>query len=614
MFISLINKFTGFRAEHHPSPCQGGREIVIPEFQGIKEVFYFYMAKVNPILMSAGLLGLLTAGCGQAAQAVGSSGHTSSSTVVVALPIQTAPNWFFPVLASTGFTDTNSQMNFMMYEPLVHISRSDGVNYHKSIASNIQYNKTGTRYVIKLNSRYRWSNGRPVTAQDVVFTWDVIKAASLGNASWAYGGAGGGGIPADWTSVRAVGSREVVVTLAHPANQSWFIHNGLAQIIPVPKSQWDKYPHNMTQELAYIKSIANVPSAKPYHVVDGPFQFAKMQPNNFWEFVPNPRYGGHKASVGEIRFQYETSSSSEFAGLKTGSVDVGYLPPSLWNSKTALSGKDRFWSGYVFGFNMARVNQSPKAPGGLGPVFSQRYVRAALEMGINQQGIIQSFYHGQAVTEDGPVPSQPLTQFYDSALGKAPYPFSPQAGKKLLEAHGWRLVHGVMTKHGVRLSFPLIYASGSTTINDIVQLVKTDWAREGIHVSLVPEPYDNVIQAMHANPAKWNAAFWGGGWTYQPDYYPTGGELFATGSAANAGHYNSATMDRLIQASYAPGTTTQTRKALFAYESWAVRDIPYLWFPWFAQFNETANTVHHVKSTFNPITDLNYPNYWTTSK
>ncbi|SMC06957.1 peptide/nickel transport system substrate-binding protein [Sulfobacillus thermosulfidooxidans DSM 9293] len=575
------------------------------------------MKNVSPFILSATILGLITAGCGQSSTTAPSSSTSTSpapSTVVVALPVQTTPNWFFPVLASTGFTDTNSQMNFMMYKPLVYISKTDGIDYAKSLATNIQYNSSGTRYVITLGSKYRWSNGKPVTAQDVVFTWDIIKAASENNAPWSYGGAGGGGIPSDWTSVQAVGSHKVVVTLAHPANQSWFIHNGLAQIIPVPKSAWDKYPNNMNQELTYIKSIANVPTAAPFKIVDGPFQFSQMQPNNYWAFTPNPHYGGHKATIKKIEFQYETSSANEFAGLKTGTVDVGYLPPSLWDSKSSLNHVDRYWSGYAFGFNMARVNQSPDALGGLGPVFSQRYVRAALEMGIDQQGIINSFYHGQGVTEDGPVPSKPPTQFYDPALSRAPYPFNPQAGKKLLEAHGWHMVNGVMTKNGIKLAFPLIYTSGSNTITDVVQLVKTDWAKEGIQVTLVPEPFDNVIQTMHSNPAKWDAAFWGGGWTYQPDYYPTGGELFATGSAANAGHYNSTTMNRLIQASYAPGTPAQTKKALFAYEAWAVKDIPYLWFPWIAQFNETANTVHHVESTFNPITDLYYPNYWTTTK
>lgn len=568
------------------------------------------MVKIRVFALTAAGLGMTLAGCGTSA-AAGQAPHSSAlSTVVMALPVQTEPNWFFPVLASTAFIDVNSQMNFLMYKPLVYISKTDGIDYQKSLAQSITYNPSGTRYVITLGSKYAWSNGRPVTAQDVVFTWDVMQAASQNNAVWSYGGAGGGGVPADFQSVTADGTHKVIVTLVHPENQSWFIHNGLAQIIPVPASVWDKYPGNMSQELNYIRSVANVPTAKPYSVVDGPFKFSQMAPNDYWSFVPNASYGGHKATMKKLEFQYETSTTNEFAGLKTGTVDVGYLPPSLWNSKGQLA-HDQFWSGYAFGFNMARVNQSPLAEGGLGPVFSQRYVRAALEMGINQQGIINSFYHGRGVTEDSPVPPQPPTKFYDAALKNNPYPFNPTAGKRLLESHGWAMVNGVMTKHGVKLSFPLIYTSGSTTIADVVQLVKSDWAREGVQVSLVPEQFDNVVQTMHSNPSKWDAAFWGGGWTYQPDYYPTGGELFATGSAANAGHYASSTMNRLIQNSYQPGTPQQTKQALFAYEAWAAHDIPYLWFPWVAQLNETVNTLHHVQSTYNPITDLYYPNYWS---
>ncbi|MDA8192567.1 MAG: peptide ABC transporter substrate-binding protein [Thermaerobacter sp.] len=557
-------------------------------------------------------MGPVLAGCGTSPQTTTTA--APSKTVVIALAAQTAPNWFFPVLASTGYTDTNSQMNFLMYKPLVDISKTDSVDYRKSLAKSITSNATGTNYTIQLNPKYRWSNGRPVTAQDVVFTWDIMKAAS-GNGAlpWTYGGAGGGGVPADWTSVSAVNASTVVVTLAHPANQSWFIHNGLGQIIPVPKAVWDKFPNNMTTELSFIKSVANVPTAPEYNVVDGPYKFLKMAPNQYWQFVPNPRYGGHRSQIQRVVFQYETSATSEFSGLKTGSVNVGYLPPSMWASRTQLTA-DHFWPAYLFGFNMARVNQSPQAQLGLGPAFSQSYVRAALEMGINQQGIINSIYHGQGVAEDGPVPSEPPTEFYDPALAKAPYAYNPKAGQALLQSHGWRLVNGVMTLNGMKLAFPVIYTSGSQSVKNTVELLKQDWAKEGIQVSLVPQPFDNVIATMHGNPSKWDMAYWGGGWTYQPDYYPTGGELFATGAAANAGHYNSTQMDSLIQNSYAPGTPSQTQAALFAYEAFAVRDIPYLWFPLIPQLNENSTTVHGVASTFNPITALMSPNYWTVGK
>lgn len=558
-------------------------------------------------LLASGALLSTVAGCGT----THSASSSSSSAVVIALPVQISPDWFFPVLASSAYTDTNTQMYTLMYKPLVWISKSDGVDYGRSLASSIQSNANGTRYVIHLNPKWHWSNGTRVTASDVVFTWNIMKAASgNGNLPWAYGGAGGGGVPNDWTSVTAPNDSTVVVTLAQPANQTWFIHNGLGQIVPVPKAVWDKYPNNMTQELTWIKSLANDPTASPYHVVDGPYQFSKFEPNQTWSFVENPHYNGHKSSIHTVIFQYETSSASEFSALKEGTVAVGYLPASLYASRKSLAG-DKLWPGYLWGFNMARLDENPTAENGLGPVFSQPYVRQALEMGINQEGIINSIYHGQGVVEDGPVPSEPPTKYFDPAISKPPYPFNPQAGKTLLESHGWTMVNGTMTNHGVKLAFPLIYSSGSISIEDTVELLKQDWAEEGIQITLVPETFDNLVATDHGNPSGWDAAYWGAGWTYQPDYYPTGGELFKTGAAANAGGYSNLTMNALINKSYEPGTNAETTKALFAYEAFAVKNVPYLWFPWIATLNESSVHLKGVVSTFNPIEDLMSPNYWT---
>jgi peptide/nickel transport system substrate-binding protein len=55
-------------------------------------------------------------------------------------------------------------------------------------------------------------------------------------------------------------------------------------------------------------------------------------------FVPNSHYDGHKSYLSTVIFQYETSSSSEFSSLKTGTVNVGYLGVSLLGSRSELSG------------------------------------------------------------------------------------------------------------------------------------------------------------------------------------------------------------------------------------------------------------------------------------
>lgn len=567
------------------------------------------------VAMSAGGA-LALAGCGANTSPTVSQAQTTTPTAVtIALAPQTSPNWWFPVLSSSAYSDLNMQMNAMMYVPLIHISKTDGIDFSRSLAQSITTNATGKVYTIHLNRKYRWSNGKPVTSADVVFTYNILKATSSGSSTlpWAYGGAGTGGLPSRWQSVVAKGPYTVLVTLNSPSNPVWFEHNGLGQIQPVPESVWNKYPNDMTKELSYIKSVANSPGDSVYKVVDGPYHFAQAVPNQYWSFTKNAQYDGHKSSLSRVIFQYETSSSAEFAGLKSGTVQVGYLPASLWNARKKLT-NDVFYPGYLFGFNYIQPNLSPHAPNGLGKVFDLPYVRQALEMGVPQQSIIKTFYHGYGVTETNPVPAQPPTQFTDPALSKPLFPFNPAAGKKLLQSHGWKDVNGVMTKNGVALKFTLLYVSGSNTDTSIVQLLKQDWAEEGVQVALSSEPFDTVLStAQQSDPTKWNMAWWGGGWTYEPDYYPTGGAFYATSAGANQGGYSNSKMDTLIKASYLPGTPAQTLKALFAYESYAAQQTPVIWLPWTPGFNERARNLQGVQSTFNPITALIYPNWWTYS-
>lgn len=577
---------------------------------------------MKPWVIGASAMGLVAIGLSGCGAATSASAHKSAATVVVAMTPQSSPNWFFPVISSTSYTEINAQVQYLMYKPLINLNKTNEVDYATSLAQRIRYNPEGTQYTITLGTRYKWSNGQPVTAQDVVFTWDLIKAAAANGAPWVYGASGSGGVPSDWKTVKAVGTHTVVITLNKPANPQWFIHNGLSQITPVPKSVWDKYPGSMTQELKYILKVSNSPTNPAYDVVDGPFKFQSWQPNDYWAFVPNPSYGGHKATIGKLEFAYESSASSEFTGLKTGTVDVGYLPPSLWNTKKELASIDDFSTSYLFGMNYLLLNMNSKAPGRIGRVFQHRYVRQALEMGIDQKGIIDSLYHGLGVATDGPVPAVPHTAFYDPALNTPLYPYNPVAGEKLLEEHGWSLVNGVMTKNGQKLAFPFIYVSGSQTVANMAQLLKTDWAKEGIQVSLQSLPLDELLgEAVPASAGRWAMAYWGAGWTYQLDYYPTGGNLFASGAGENSGSYDSRTMNALIQATYEPGTPTQIQSRMDAYEQWAAKDLPVLWMRWFPQgyarevgLNVHAKNVHGTVSTFNPVTDFLYAQYWTVSQ
>ncbi len=565
-------------------------------------------------------LSLFVAGCGQSSVAAPAHSHKSArtasqTTAVIALPVQNSPNWFFPLISASGLIDVNISLDGIMYRPLIMFNNHDQVDYSRSLVSNIQYNPSGTRYVLTLNHKYQWSNGQPITAQDVVFSYNIMRAASQPKAPWVYGGDGVGGLPTRWSSVTASGSDKVIVTLNTPSNQTWFIHNGLGQLVPLPVSVWNKDPHNMTKELQFIQSVANSPTNPVYKVVDGAYMMQSYQPNQNWTFVVNPKFGGHKAQIKKLIFQYETSDTAEFLGLKNGIISYGYLPQSEWNARRALS-NDVLTASYHYGFNYVLVNQNAKAPGGLGPVFQQAYVRRALEMGVNQPGIIKNVFHGEAIPEGGPLGSRPATPYGNPAIAKPLFLYNPKAGKALLEAHGWHEVNGVMTKNGVKLSFSIDAAASGISGTDLMTLLKQGWAQEGIQVAINEQPFDTVFsEANQFDPTKWSMSYWPDGWTYDyPDWYPTGGALFSSAGASNFPGYSNPQMDALIKKSYEPGTTKQTQKALFAYQLYNAKQVPFIFLPWGADLIEHAKNLQGTHQGYNPIMQVLYPEYWHFSK
>ncbi|PSR22965.1 MAG: ABC transporter substrate-binding protein [Sulfobacillus acidophilus] len=534
-------------------------------------------------------------------------------TIVVAMTPGVAPNGFLPIYSSATFTNINIQLSALLYKPLLDITPSDTIDFHRSIASRITWNPSGTVYTITLGHRYHWSNGQPITAADIVFSWQIIRAASQPNAPWVFGGQGFGGIPTRWKSVVAVNPSTVRITLNQPSNQEWFIHNGINQLTPLPQSVWDRYPTNMHQELLFLNRLQNSPLAPQYRVVDGPFRLTQYTPNDEWIFTPNPNYGGHRAYISRLIFQYETSDANEFIALKGGTVQVGYVPFALLSSARALSA-DAISPFYAFGFNYLDLNMSSKA-GFIGRQFSQLYVRQALQMGINQPAMIKSFYHNEAVEDFSPIPAKPRTEFFDPSL-KNPYPFDPRRGRALMEQHGWHLDHGVWTKGGHRFAFTLMYGNGSIAANSSLQLLAYDWGQEGFDVHLEPENASTAFGVMVGpKQSAWQMAYFPEGyWTYEPDYYPTGGGLFLPHAGGNYSHYQNATMNQLIAATYRPATTlAQSQARMFRYEAWAAHDLPVLYMPYYPALLVHSDSVHGVVRTENPVSILYSANDWWVS-
>jgi peptide/nickel transport system substrate-binding protein len=141
---------------------------------------------------------------------------------------------------------------------------------------------------------------------------------------------------------------------------------------------------------------------------------------------------------------------------------------------------------------------------------------------------------------------------------------------------------------------------------------KSDFARAGIQINLTTAPFDTVIgdasPCTAGQPCKWDMEFWGGGWIYAPDFYPTGDELFSTGAGSNYGGFSDPQMDSLIMAT----ETSNSTSALTAYEDYCAKALPVIWLP--TAYSQLSIINSHLQGVTpqDPLLNI-YPENWSWS-
>ncbi len=573
----------------------------------------------------SGLIGsaaILLAACGGTSTTATQAPLQKASTVVTALPLQVGITDYAPIANASAYTIYNSGVEYMMWAPVVMVSGSDTIDWADSLASKITTNANDTQYTVTLKN-WKWSNGKAITAADVAWTTNVLLAAcTMSKPAYTYGGCGFGGLPpssahAVLLGAKATGANTVVFTLNKPSNPTYFELNGLGQIQPMPKAIWNRGSY--AADLTLLSQIYNKPTSPEYKVISGPYKFKSAVNDEAYTLVPNPAYGGHKATATWI-LQYEASDSAEFAALKKNQINAGYLTTSMYGSAGQLKGQFKQSLSQGFCWYGIELNSAPNSLA-VGASFQDQKVRAALEYGIDQNAIgkvLDGTLNGKNLW----VPNYSAIPEGFSSLTKAvfgvssipnAYPYNPAQGKALLEKDGWKLnAQGVMQKGAVQLKFPVFYDSGSTETANAAVILQQDWAKMGVKITPQPVAFDTLVGMSDAQgaAAKW-AVNWTGGWCYEPNFYPTGGGMW--GYYDSQDDYNYAPFNKAVANSYLPGTPSQAQQRMYQYAQATAKDLPFLWQPGGYAVNEVAPYVHGMAKYFNPVQAFTMMNWVTIS-
>jgi len=516
------------------------------------------------------------------------TGTQTAGTITVAAPPNSAPTWILPLVtaASNSVYDV-FEFDQQMYRPLYWLV--NGVEPKEtaalSLASDPTWSAGDTSVSFTLKSTAKWSNGKPLTSQDVLFWFYMLKAALKESpANWApY--THNLGIPDQVTSISAPSATTVTMKLNKAVNPQWFFENMLGDIQPMPSQVWDvdaaggkpitdwaTNPADATKIYNYLsgasKSVSTYASNPLWQTVDGPYKLSAFTASSgAFTMVPNKAYSGPGATtVSTFQSVPFTSDAAEFNALKAGTVDVGYVPLTDVPQVGSITSNYNEFGYPDFGWTFVVYNFQDKTAG-FNNIIDKLYIRQALAHLENEPGYVKAFFYGAGGQGFGPIPSLPASPFTPANASTNPYPYSPSTAAAILKANGWTVVPngtdtcakpgtgagecGAGITAGQKLSWGVVYGTDPAILGEQVQ----DWASEaktvGITMNLSSSNFDYMI-ANYNDPASpktvnnWAMEDFGG---ETNSTYPTTFGVFNSTGSGNLGGYSSPQADALINAS-----------------------------------------------------------------
>lgn len=392
--------------------------------------------------------------------------HGGQVTVAVAQDIASFNEY-------TGFAESTELAILDLLFPSLLTEQPDYELHPPSFAPNLAtswaFSEDNRTLTFHLRPNARWSDGTPVTAEDVAFTFRVQKDRRL---PWS-----GQEIKDFIEDVEAVSPTEVRFhfSRAYPY-QLMDANDGHI----VPAHAWGKIPVEAWSHTDFSRVL----------VTSGPFRVGSHTPQQQLVLVRDPVFWNQpKPYLDRVIFKVIPDAGQQLSQLLAGLVDMVLMVPPREAQEVKRNPNlelvevpSRVW-GYI-GWNNRR------------PPFSDRRVRRALSLGINRQAIVETVYWGFARLARGPIPST----MWAANRNLKPLPYDPVQAAELLEAAGIRDTDGdgLREWRGKPWRIELLYPSVNPLRAQAAVMIQADLARVGIHVRPTPMEFTAMMARQEA--------------------------------------------------------------------------------------------------------------------
>ncbi|WP_342363894.1 ABC transporter substrate-binding protein [Terrarubrum flagellatum] len=410
-------------------------------------------------------------------------------------------------LVSNSRTDT--WILQLMYPRLMQMDAS-GAKI-PALAKSWGYDPDGLRARMTIRDDFTWSDGKKVTAEDVVFTVNAVAKEKIGVS---------GGYTAGMKLARAVSPTEIEFEFSGVRGP--FL-GGIGFWMPI-------VPAHIFSKAESVKAFAN---DKDW-VSAGPYQLVSVEPGQRYVMRRTESYplaAAGKANVEEIEFRVFPDVNSQALALRSGDLDMvaTTLPFTLAKSLDNVNGlkvatvSSLGWSHILYNVRRAPLNKVE--------------VRQALAYAVNPEAIRAVALQGQAKGTGSSALSPVIARYFDPGLKE--YSYNPDKARQLLESAGFKKGRGGMYEG---LSLSMIFDQADPYVSNWAQIVRDTSRDAGIDIKLSGSERNTWLQRAR------NAEFdlYAGNWSILEDPPASLDQLYRTGSFINYGGIADPELDKIL--------------------------------------------------------------------
>lgn len=359
-----------------------------------------------------------------------------------------------------------------VHEPLIQSTltvTTPDLKIGYDLAEDVQTSEDGLTWQVKIRDDVRFTDGEPLTAEDVAFTYNTLKDTSSVN---------------DFTMLKeavAVDDTTVEFHMNRPYS-IWPYTMAITGIVP---------------EHAYGPDYGQKPIGSGRYILK---QWDKGQQVIF---EANPDYYGEAPRMKKVTVLFMEEDAAYAAAL-SGQVDLAYTSAAY--SDQIMDGFSLFSCETVDnrGFNLPAVPAGETDENGvpIGNDFtSDVRVRRAINLAIDRQAMIDHVLNGHGTIAYSVCDKMPWYSKDSETV------FDPQEAERLLDEAGWKAgADGIREKAGKKAGFTLLYSAGDSVRQALSEDTANQLAEFGIHVTVEGVGWDTAYDRAQSEPLMWG---WG---------------------------------------------------------------------------------------------------------